>query len=79
MPFSIRMRSASCADKRSRLSAGPFCPMLSQGWGLLRVRNVWLPPSVAPAAGHLLRSLWTMLDSRGMQLVIDALSAGQVS
>ena len=56
----------------------PFCPMLSQGWGLLRVRNVSLPPSVAPAADHLRPSLWTMLDREGMQIVIDALSAGKV-
>lgn len=57
----------------------PFCPMLSQGFGLLRVRNVRLPSAVAPAADHLRRSLWTTFDREGMQIVIDALSAGRVS
>jgi Caspase domain len=56
----------------------PFCPMLSQGWGLLRVKNVPLPRSIKDATQHLRRSLWTMLDEEGMQLVIDALRKGEV-
>jgi hypothetical protein len=42
-------------DLSSQTAIGPypFYPMLSQGWGLLWVRNVRSPPSVTPAADHL--------------------------
>jgi hypothetical protein len=56
----------------------PFCPMLSQGWGLLRVREVRLPRAVAQARDHLRPSLWTTLDRQGMDLVVGALTEGEL-
>ena len=51
----------------------PCCPMLSQGWGLLRVKNASLPESLAPARDHLRVSLWNSLDSDGIKIIEDAL------
>jgi hypothetical protein len=47
----------------------PFCPMLSQGWGLLRARNVTLPEELVSARDHLLRALWTTFDAEGLRII----------
>ena len=57
----------------------PFCPMLSQGWGLLRVRAIRLPENLADVREHLRPSLWTSIDMEGMQMIETALSSGRVS
>jgi Caspase domain len=54
----------------------PFCPMLSQGWGLLRVANVQLPEKVLIARDHLQISLWNWLNPDGMKIVEEALRRG---
>jgi hypothetical protein len=56
----------------------PFCPMLSQGWGLLRVKNVQLPSIIAAARDHLRVSLWNSLAPAGMNIVEEALRSGVV-
>jgi hypothetical protein len=56
----------------------PFCPMLSQGWGYLRVKEVRLPEGVAAASNHLRQSLWLTLDPEGMRIVESALGSGRV-
>jgi hypothetical protein len=54
-------------------AAVPFCPMLSQGWSLLRVKNVQLRAEVASARDHLRDSLWTTFDREGMDIATNAL------
>ena len=56
-------------------AALPSFPMLSQGWSLLRVRNVHLPEPIARAQDYLLPSLWSTFSDRGMGLVEQALFA----
>jgi hypothetical protein len=56
----------------------PCCPMLSQGWGLLRALNVQLPERIATARDHLQISLWNWLDAEGMDIIEGALSRGEV-
>jgi len=51
----------------------PFCPMLNQGWQYLAVKNVTLPPRLAPAQAHILPSLWTTFDSEGISILKSAL------
>lgn len=51
----------------------PFCPMLTQGWSRLRVRNVKLYPDIDKARDHLRNALWTTFGPEGMRVVIDAL------
>lgn len=79
-PFDVEMLSGALSGvsmKPSR-SLVPFCPMLSQGWGLLRVSNVQLPERVLVARDHLKISLWNWLDSDGMKIVEEALGRGEV-
>ena len=56
----------------------PFCPMLSQGWGYLRFKQVVLPEGVINAQNHLRNSLWLTLEPKGMRIVEDALRSGRV-
>lgn len=51
----------------------PFCPMLSQGWQFLAVKNVTLPPRLVLAQAHILPSLWTTFDREGMSILKSAL------
>jgi hypothetical protein len=51
----------------------PFCPMLSQGWTLLRVKRAKVPPVVEEASNHLLPALWTTFDTMGMDLILRAI------
>jgi len=75
---------ALLADKLSNLPPGdrtgiaPFCPMLSQGWGLLRIANVQLHPQIDMARDHMEQALWTTFKKEGMPLVIDAMEKGWV-
>jgi hypothetical protein len=59
-------------------SVVPFCPMLSQGWSLLRVRSVSLPPPVARARDHLRQALWTSFGPDGMSIIISSLRSGEL-
>ena len=56
----------------------PFCPMLSQGWSLLRVKDVRLQPEVDAARDHLRPALWTTFDREGMQILLGALQEGRL-
>jgi hypothetical protein len=79
--FDVLMLTGEMSGKPPGNARGPypFCPMLSQGWELLRVRDVRLPERIAALREHLRPSLWTTIDSEGMQTVEDVLRAGQVS
>ena len=48
----------------------PLCPMLSQGWELLRVNDVPLPIELEEARPYLRPSLWTTFDGKGMDSVL---------
>lgn len=74
---------ALLADKLPNLPSrdigiAPFCPMLSQGWGLLRIANVQLHPDIDMARDHMVQALWTTFDEKGMDLVINAMMKGWV-
>jgi hypothetical protein len=47
----------------------PVCPMLSQGWGWLRVRNVVVPPYLEKARDYLRPALWTTFEPGGIPIV----------
>jgi hypothetical protein len=56
-------------------SVVPICPMLTQGWQWLDVRQVSLPESVQRARGDLRDSLWTTLGPLGMDLMFGAIQS----
>jgi hypothetical protein len=51
----------------------PFCPMLAQGWNLLRVMDVRLPDQVLSSRDHIRQSLWTTFDREGIERLMPAL------
>ena len=53
----------------------PFCPMLTQGWNLLRLRKVALPRVVADAQDELEKSLWTVFSPERFDKIITKMTA----
>ena len=49
----------------------PFCPMLTQGWGMLEVFNFDTPQFLREAMRNLNDSLWTSFNSRGIEIILD--------
>ena len=47
----------------------PVFPMLTQGWNLLRVKDVRLPIPIAKARDYLRPSLWTTFTPAGMEVI----------
>ncbi|UPK17577.1 caspase family protein [Bradyrhizobium sp. 131] len=58
-----------------RNSVVPFCPMLTQGWQLLRVREVSLAENVQRARDSLRPGLWTTFGPPGMEFIGRAIQA----
>jgi len=54
----------------------PFCPMLTQGWNLLRAYDVDLPDVLTTASRFLTNSLWSTFTIRGTTVVLDAIKSG---
>jgi hypothetical protein len=54
---------------RERVEPTPFCPLLAQGWNLLRVKQTRLPDPLNRARDYLRSSLWTTFDPEGMRLI----------
>ena len=81
MTLSVDLFDISSLTGNPDLFAGrfPCCPMLSQGWALLRVKKTPLADYIAAARDHLRISLWLSLDSTGMSIVEDALKSGRVA
>lgn len=69
----LSKRSLATADR-----VFPICPMLSQGWELLRVKDVTLLPEVEEARNHRRNALWTTFDPDGMRILIRAFERGKL-
>jgi hypothetical protein len=64
--FDVAMLSASTDHEKV-----PFCPMLTQGWSLLRVKGEKLAPAVEGARDFLRSGLWTTFEPKGMEIIIE--------
>lgn len=56
----------------------PFCPMLTQGWNLLRLRNVMLPRVIAEAQDELEAALWTTFRPSRADKIMNAMKRGKL-
>jgi hypothetical protein len=72
--FDVAMLSGALSAGELAKAQAPFCPMLSQGWEFLRVKNVVLPGQFANARNHILPALWTTFDREGMSIVKNSFS-----
>ena len=76
--FDVAMLSRRLSTDRNRTGVSPFCPMLTQGWGLLRVTQTSMPPAVDRLRDFILPGLWTRFDAEGMGIVMTMLKNGDV-
>ena len=78
--FDVAMLSGVLSGKSSASREGvvPFVPMLSQGWALLRIRDVQLDEQLIAVRELLRRSLWTTMQPAGLDLAIRTLRSGRV-
>ena len=77
--FDVAMLAGKLAGSESQPYSVPFCPMLSQGWALLRVKRTRVPAIVEEAANHLLPALWTTFDSAGVILIFRGIQERRIS
>ncbi|MBI3301688.1 MAG: caspase family protein [Deltaproteobacteria bacterium] len=81
MLFDVAMLAGTLAGPQagSPYPVVPFCPMLSQGWTLLRVKRAKVPPAAEEASNHLLPALWTTFDPTGINLILRAIHERRIS
>jgi hypothetical protein len=81
MLFDVAMLAGELAKPRagSPYPVVPFCPMLSQGWTLLRVKRATVPPDAVEASNYLLPALWTTFDLTGMNIILRAIQERRIS
>lgn len=65
-------RARATSDEMLR-GATPLCPMLSQGWALLRANKVRLVDEVQACREHLRPSLWTTFEPAGTDRLLGAM------
>lgn len=76
--FDVVMLAGRLSQARRELPVVPFCPMLSQGWGLLRALGVQLPQHISRAGAHLRPALWTTFEPVGMDMIENAYHTGEL-
>ena len=75
--FDVAMLSGFAeAPPPPRIRRVPFCPLLTQGWNLLRAYDVTLPDVLQSASRFLSNSLWSTFASRATPLLLDAIKSG---
>lgn len=77
--FDVAMLAGTLSGSHQGPPVVPFCPMLGQGWGLLRVRGVKLPAALSRAADHLRPALWTTFEPAGMDIIEEAFHKGELT
>jgi len=76
--FDVLMLSGEARERMGVNPLVPFCPMLTQGWNLLRAYGVQLPQVLTEASRSLSNSLWSTFTGRGASIVFDAVKSGDL-
>ena len=80
--FDVAMlaRRTIAADRSqpTSLSVVPFCPMLTQGWNLLRARGIELPAVLDAAQDDLHHAVWTTFRPEPLRKIFDAIQNGKL-
>jgi hypothetical protein len=56
----------------------PFCPMLTQGWNLLRAHRITLPKALDDAQDELERALWTTFKPDRIRIILESIRSGEI-
>jgi hypothetical protein len=75
--FDLALLSTSASERPAvhDPQSPPHCPVLSQGWNLLRAKGVNLQRDYERARDHLRDALWTTFDEAGMSIVRNSVQA----
>ncbi len=57
----------------------PFCPILTQGWNLLRTRGIELPAVLDEAQDELEQALWTTFKPERARAIFEATRRGELT
>lgn len=77
--FDVAMLSGNLAHPQPWMGAPvPFCPLLTQGWNLVRAYGVTLPDVLTTASRFLANSLWSTFTKRGTSIIVDAIKSGEL-
>ncbi len=78
--FDIALLARGLVDRQAGADRDvfPFFPLLSQGWALLSANRVKLPSKLTGLERHLVPSLWTQFDARGIEMIRAAMQAQEV-
>lgn len=82
-PEMLAWAFAGQLDETGEIATGaggvfPFCPVLRQGWELLRVKQARLAESVLAARPQLLTSFITTFSAPGVEVIADAVERGEL-
>ena len=76
--FDVRMLSGNAVNREEdAVQTVPFCPMLTQGWNLLRSYRIEISPVLAEASRFLTNSLWSTFTGAGAKIVFNAVKSGK--
>lgn len=56
----------------------PFCPMLTQGWALLKPYEELIPTAVREAGRDLIPGLWTTFGTKGVEILWSSIDKGEL-
>lgn len=77
--FDVAMLARAIGQQRTcALPVVPCCPMLTQGWNLLRARGIALSKVLDDAQDELEPALWTTFKPARIRLILDAVKQGGV-
>jgi hypothetical protein len=78
VPFDVTLLARLFPDDGNINSGNvaPFCPMLTQGWALLGPYLPRLQAEIQEARRHLVPSLWTTLQPKGLNLLRSGIKNG---
>lgn len=77
--FDVALLADAWHQTRKRAPpVAPFCPMLTQGWNLLRLRGIELPRVLAEAQDELEDALWTTFKPGRTKKIMTAMKRGEI-
>jgi hypothetical protein len=69
---------AKATDEEPLRGVAPRCPMLAQGWALLRANKVRLSDELQACRKHLRPALWSTFEPAGTELLLSAMRQGRL-
>lgn len=78
--FDLAMLTRALNGKRSTTvpDVFPAFPLLAQGWALLPAFGITLPKKLSRLQDHLVPSIWSIFDRKGVSMLRSAITSGEM-